>query len=160
MTSRGSQEIPSLLERLAATPDRVEVLVRDSDDMVLDADAEGEWSARTVLAHLRDDEFMVMRLRLERMLVEHEPELAPFDEKAWAASRNTGRDSCDELLSDFRTQREASVAIVKTLTTDDWRRIGLQPEYGSFDIHWWLEHCLDHDNNHLNQIESALAQNS
>jgi len=156
-TLTGSRNTSDLLAEFTAIPGRLAEAVASASDDALDSAPEDEWTARTVLAHLRDDEFMVMRLRLERMLVEHEPELAPFDEKAWAASRNTGRDSCDELLSDFRTQREASVAIVKTLTTDDWRRTGLQPEYGSFDIHWWLEHCLDHDNNHLTQIKTTLA---
>ena len=156
-TLSGSRNTSGLITEFTAIPDRLtEALASVSDD-ALDSAPEGEWTARTVLAHLRDDEFMVMRLRLERMLVENEPELAPFDEKAWAASRNTGRDSRDNLLSDFRTQREASVAILKTLTPNDWRRIGLQPEYGSFDIHWWLEHWLDHDNNHLAQITSTLS---
>ena len=158
MTSRGSQEIPSLLEGLAATPDRVEVLVRDSDDMALDADAEGEWSARTVLAHLRDDEFMVMRSRLVRMTVEDHPTLAPFDEKAWAASRWKGRDTVDELLADFRLQREVTMMTLRRLEDDDWRRTGLQPEYGAFDVHWWVEHWLEHDETHIAQIGSALGQ--
>ena len=158
MTSRGSQEIPSLLERLAATPDRVEVLVRDSDDMVLDADAEGEWSARTVLAHLRDDEFMVMRSRLVRMTVEDHPTLAPFDEKAWATSRWKGRDTVDELLADFRLQREVTMMGLRRLEGDDWLRTGLQPEYGAFDVHWWVEHWLEHDDTHVAQITAVLAK--
>ncbi|MFQ5382585.1 MAG: DinB family protein [Dehalococcoidia bacterium] len=154
----GSRNTSGVIAELAAVPDRLARAIAPASDAALDSAPEGEWTARTVLAHLRDDEFMVMRLRLERMLVENEPELAPFDERAWAVSRNTSRDSRDDLLSDFRTQRGASVAILKTLAPDDWRRVGHQPEIGSFDIHWWLEHWLDHDNNHLAQIESALAQ--
>ena len=158
MTSRGSQKIPSLLERLAATPDRVEVLVRDSDDTALGADAEGEWSARTVLAHLRDDEFMVMRSRLVRMTVEDHPTLAPFDEKAWATLRWKGRDTVDELLADFRLQREVTMMGLRRLEGDDWLRTGLQPEYGAFDVHWWVEHWLEHDDTHVAQITAALAK--
>ena len=158
MTSRGTQEIPSLLEGLAATPDRQEVLARGAADSALDAAPEGEWSARTVLAHLRDDEFMVMRLRLERMTVEDHPTLAPFDEKAWAASRWQGRDTVDELLADFRLQREVTMMILRRLEDDDWRRTGLQPEFGAFDVHWWVEHWLEHDETHLAQISAVLGQ--
>ncbi len=158
MTSRGTQEIPSLLQGLAATPDRLEALVRDADDNALDAAPEGEWSARTVLAHLRDDEFMVMRLRLERMTVEDHPTLAPFDEKAWAASRWQGRDTVDELLADFRLQREASMMILRRLEADDWKRTGTQPEYGAFDVHWWVEQGLEHDETHVAQISAVLAK--
>ncbi len=158
MTSRGTQEIPSLLQGLAATPDRLEALVRGADDNALDAAPEDEWSARTVLAHLRDDEFMVMRLRLERMTVEDHPTLAPFDEKAWAASRWRGRDTVDELLADFRLQREVTMMILRRLEADDWRRMGLQPEFGAFDVHWWVENALEHDETHIAQISSALAK--
>ncbi len=158
MTSRGTQEIPSLIEGLAATLDRLEALVRGAADNALDAAPEGEWSARTVLAHLRDDEFMVMRLRLERMTVEDHPTLTPFDEKAWAASRWQGRDTVDELLADFRLQREVTMMILRRLEDDDWRRTGLQPEFGDFDVHWWVEHWLEHDETHLAQISAVLGQ--
>ncbi len=159
-TLSGSRNTTELLTDFAAIPDRLDEAVASASDDRLDAAPEGEWTARTVLAHLRDDEFMVMRLRFERMLVEHEPDLVPFDEKAWAASRNTNRDSREQLLAGFRLQRQASVAILNTLAPGDWRRIGRQPEIGAFDIHRWLEHCLGHDNNHLAQITSALSEAS
>ena len=158
MTSRGTQEIPSLLEGLAVTPDRLQAAVRDADDGALDAAPDGEWSARTVLAHFRDDEFMVMRSRLVRMTVEDHPTLAPFDETAWAASRWKGRDTADELLADFRLQREVTMMGLRRLESDDWLRTGLQPEFGDFDVHWWVEHWLEHDETHVAQITAALAK--
>ncbi len=157
-TSRGSRDIPSLLEGLAATPDRLEAVTRGADDGALDAAPAGEWSARTVLAHLRDDEFMVTRLRLARMTVEEHPTLAPFDEGAWASSRWSGRDGLQELLSDFRLQREASMMVLRRLEASDWLRTGSQPELGAFDVHWWVEHWLEHDETHVAQITAALAK--
>lgn len=156
-TLHGIADIASLLADLAAMPDRLLDVVAGVDDDRLDVAAEGEWSARTVLAHLRDDEFMVERLRLERMLVEDEPDLAPFDEKAWADARFTSRDATDDLLADFRLHREASIAIFRTLRPEEWLRTGFQPEYGAFDIHWWLQNWLEHDETHLEQIRAALA---
>jgi hypothetical protein len=157
-TSRGSRDIASLLEGLAATPDRLEAATRNAGDDALDAAPAGEWSARTVLAHLRDDEFMVTRLRLARMTVEEHPTLAPFDEGAWASSRWRGRDTHQELIADFRLQREASMMTLRRLEASDWLRTGLQPEYGAFDIHWWVEHWLEHDETFIAQISSALAK--
>jgi hypothetical protein len=158
MTLRGTRETRPLLEALSATPDRLEALTRDAGDVALDAAPEGEWSARTVLAHLRDDEFMVMRLRLERMMVEDNPSLAPFDERAWAARRWKGRDALPELLADFRLQRDATLMLVRRLEGDNWLRTASQPEYGAFDVHWWAEHWLEHDETHVAQIGSALTE--
>jgi hypothetical protein len=156
--TRGSHDLSTLVETLASTPDLLEAAVRGTEQAALDSAPEGEWSVRTILAHLRDDEFMVMRVRLARMTVEEHPTLTPFDEKAWAASRWTGRDGAEELLADFRLQREASMMVVRRLEDDDWKRTGLQPEIGVFDAHWWLEHWVHHDEIHLAQIKKTLAK--
>ena len=95
-TSRGSRDIPSLLEGLAATPDRLEAVTRGAGDDTLDDAPDGEWSARTVLAHLRDDEFMVMRLRLARMIVEEHP-------RSRRSMRGRGRSRDGAVATGFRS---------------------------------------------------------
>jgi hypothetical protein len=91
------------------------------------------------------------------MLLEDHPTLAPFDEQAWAASPWKARDPAVQLLDDFRLQREASLTVLRRLRPDDWRRSGFQPEYGEFDVHWHVDHWLEHDDLHLAQIEATLA---
>ena len=155
---RGSLDPATLLARLAESPDRVAAAVRGaSDDALGRAPAPGEWSARTVLAHLRDDEFMVMNIRAVRMLVEDNPALAPFDEQAWAATRWRGADGVDDLVEGFRQHRNATLAALARATPEQWRRTGSQPEIGSFDLLWWMEHTLEHDEDHIAQLERALA---
>jgi len=63
-------ETDALLERLAATPRRLAQLVAEASDAALDAAPPGEWSAREVLAHLRDLELLVWRTGLARILAE------------------------------------------------------------------------------------------
>lgn len=118
--------------------------------------AEGEWTIREILAHLVDDEMYVMRTRLERIIKEERPHLAPHDEQAWYASRNTSRDALDDLLADFATQRAASLGIVTMLRESDWAKEGYQPEYGVFTAEKWLTHWVDHDTVHIKQIERTL----
>ncbi len=118
--------------------------------------ASSDWSIREILAHLVDDEMYVMWTRLERMIREDRPFLAPHDEKGWYASRNTTRDHVTELLSDFGLQRAASLGIITMLRESDWAREGHQPEYGFFTVEQWLTHWVAHDTTHLRQIESTL----
>ncbi len=118
--------------------------------------ATSDWSIREILAHLVDDEMYVMRTRLERMIKEDRPSLAPHDEKGWHANRNTTRDRVSELLSDFDLQRAASLGIITMLRESDWAREGHQPEYGFFTAEEWLTHWVAHDTTHLRQIESTL----
>lgn len=154
---RGTGDFASLVAELAASPDRLQELVAGAPNGSLDRVYGDEWPARTVMAHLRDDEFLCTRLRLERMLAEERPQLTPFDEKAWAATRFTGRDGTEVILGDFRAQREATLSILRCLTPERLGRTGFQPEYGEFDVLWWLEHWVEHDRTHLEQIRAALA---
>jgi hypothetical protein len=154
---RGGGDRAALGAALAATPDRLRAAVAGATDEALDRPpAPGEWPARTVLAHLRDDEFMVIRLRIERIVVEDEPALVPFDEQAWAAARWRGADALEALLDGFALQRRATVAILERLDDASWRRLGRQPEIGTFDLHWWVEHALTHDEAHVAQAARAL----
>src|SRR5437660_1035934 len=141
---------------IEATNAALSSLVADLDDAALDfRPTQDEWSIREILAHLVDDEMYVMRTRLERMIKEDRPSLAPHDEKRWYASRNTTRDTLAELLSDFAVQRAASLGIIKMLRESDWVRGGYQPEYGLFTAQEWLAHWVAHDSTHLRQIEDT-----
>jgi uncharacterized damage-inducible protein DinB len=132
-------------------------LTSSLSDLALDSrPAASDWSIREILAHLVDDEMYVMRTRLERIIEEDRPSLAPHDEKRWYASRNTSRDNVTELLRDFGQQRVASLGIITMLRESDWAREGYQPEYGFFTAEVWLTHWVAHDTAHIRQIEGNL----
>ena len=145
-----------LIEELRITPMRLMAVTRRASNFELDRPSEFSPTARTILAFLRDAEFMVMRLRVERILVEDCPTLAPFDEQAWAKTRWKGRDGLSQLLEDFRTQREASIAILERLTESDWMRETTQVEIGVFDLLWWVEHWASRDREHIVQLHRIL----
>ena len=146
-----------LISALEQTHTNLMRMTSSLPDFALDFRATpGEWSSREILAHLVDDEMYVMRTRLERILKEDRPSLAPHDEKHWYANRNTTRDALDELLSDFAVQRAASLGIIKMLREEDWVRQGYQPEYGLFSAQEWLTRWVAHDTTHLRQIQSNL----
>lgn len=141
------EQTPSILARLTA----------ELPDAALDFRTDAEaWSIREILAHLVDDEMYVMRTRMERILKEDMPLLAPHDEKKWYATRNTTRDQIAELLEDFALQRSASLGILRMLRESDWTRQGRQPEYGVFTAEEWLGHWVEHDTTHIEQISRTV----
>lgn len=143
-----------ILEKTHATLARLTTAL---DDAALDFRfAPDEWNIREILAHLVDDEMYVMRTRLERMIKEDRPDLAPHDEKHWHAHRNKTRDDIEELLTDFDLQRRASLGILGMLRESDWAREGYQPEIGVFNAEEWLSHWVEHDTVHIKQIESTI----
>ncbi len=142
---------------LAQTHPTLTRLTATQSDATLDFHPQADaWSIREILAHLVDDEMYVMRTRLVRMLQEEMPLLIPHDEKKWYATRNTSRDHIGELLSDFATQRAASLGILHMLSKDDWERQGNQPEYGILTVAMWVDHWIEHDTTHIAQISETL----
>jgi hypothetical protein len=149
-----------LVERLASTPAQLSSMLANVSDGRLDAAPEGEWTPRIVLAHLRDDEYLVMRQRLARMLVEDTPVFPDFDEKAWAVTRNHARDHLQQLLDDFALQRAASIAVLRALDDPQWERPGRHETSGDYTVHTWVEHWVEHDETHVAQIRRALGNGS
>jgi len=147
------------IARLAATPKLLAQIVVEASDELLDRlPAAGEWPPRVVLAHFRDDEYLCMRLGLERALAEDRPEVVLLDGAGWVAMRNTTRDSRATLLGDFALQRQASVSILGMLRVNEWeRRLGSAGR-GEFTIAQFLDAWLQHDAEHLAQIERALGE--
>ncbi len=142
-----------LIEALAQTHQTLVGLTSSQSDAALDfRPTPDAWSTREILAHLVDDEMFVMRTRLERIIKENRPHLAPHDEQAWYASRNTARDALSDLLADFATQRAASLGIIAMLRETDWAREGYHPEIGGFTAEGWLAHWVEHDTTHIRQI--------
>lgn len=150
--------VEQAIAQLAETPSTLAHLLAEAREDVLDSAELGGWSARTIVAHLRDDEAMVMRMRLVRLLTEDEPWLPDFDQEAWAASRSTARDRKDHLLADFALQRQASLNLLRRVTVPEWERAGQHEVNGRLTVADWVEHWAEHDAEHIRQLELALGE--
>lgn len=147
------------IDLLSATPKTLAHLVAEASDELLDTVvAPGEWTARTILAHLRDDEFLCMRVCVERALAEEKPSVALLDGADWVGERNQTRDRKEWLLADFALQRQASVSILRALRPAEWERRMHHAEHGEFTISQFLDAWLRHDAEHVAQLERAVGE--
>jgi hypothetical protein len=147
-----------LIGRLAATPGAVANLVAEATDASLDAAAPGEWSARTILAHFRDDEFLCMRVALERTLAEDLPVVNFIEGHDWEPGRNRSRDRKEWLLADFALQRQATLGILRLLRPEDWDRRARRSEGPEFTVAQFVAAWAKHDDEHLRQLEAAVGE--
>jgi hypothetical protein len=142
---------------LEATPGALANIVLEASEADLDRAAAGEWSARTVLAHVRDYEHLVMRMRVARMVAEDAPVFPDFDETRWEAARNRGRDRKEQLLADLALQRRASLDLLRSLGPGDWHRTGTHEAGKRWTVESWVSHWAEHDRLHIEQLERALG---
>lgn len=151
-------DLQKALAQLAATPSRLAHLTVESTDEDLDAAPEGEWSARVVLAHLRDAESLEFRVGLERLVAEPHPALYFLPPDEWERNRNRERDDKSVLLGDFALQRQASLNLITTMRDSDWEQTAPGPRDEPITASQFVQIWAGHDAAHLGQIEALLGE--
>lgn len=152
-----SKAMNELIDQLSETPRSLAQLAAEVSDEVLDAVVGNSWSPRVVLAHLRDVEFLEMRLAVERMLAEENPALVFLQAEGWAATRNRTRDRKEWLLGEFALQRQASVSILRALRPEDIERHGRIGDRDPMTVRDFVGFWIRHDSAHVAQLEGLLG---
>ena len=122
-------------------------------DEELDRSATGEWTPRQIAHHLADSE-MMSAIRIRRLLVEAEPVLFGYDEKAFAERLTSDRPIAPS-LEVMRYVRESSAQILDRLTEADWHRTGTHSESGPYSVEDWLTIYAAHGHDHATQIKRS-----
>ncbi len=170
----GDRPLTDRLGRMGRTPEDVAGLIRGRDEAIR-RPAEDGWSALEAVCHLRDiDDISLLRFRM--MLQMDEPmvpaSVMPDDREAWglieegaalidparwARDRQYLRSDPQEALDAFRRLRSDLLTFLDHLRDDQWSRGSIHPTFGRLSYEDWTALLSWHDDNHVAQIESALA---
>jgi hypothetical protein len=116
--------------------------------------APGKWSAREILCHLADCEF-VFAFRLRQTLAEPHHVIQPFDQDLWA--RNYAAYDVPSALAVFTAVRNFNLMLIASLPADAFSKPVTHPERGTMTFQSIVETMGGHDLNHLGQIEKIAA---
>jgi uncharacterized damage-inducible protein DinB len=116
----------------------------------------GKWSAGEILAHLADCE-IVTGWRVRQILGAPGTSLQAFDQDGWAAAGHYEKRDARKSLEQFRAAREGNLALLKTLTPEQWKHHGTHAERGVETIEHIVRMMAGHDLNHLGQVERIVA---
>ncbi len=152
MTADVDQARRGLLARLAENPARIAAAARG----VAAAESRsgtppGEWTPREVAAHLAAVEADVFQPRLDQLA----SEVAPV----WAWTEPGPLDTPDTAtlegaLETFADLRSGTLAHVTGLDEAGWSRTGTHATYGRLDVAGVLGVIVDHDDEHLRDLEA------
>ena len=141
------------VEAIATTPARVRELCGDLTDEQAGREPEpGEWSAREVIGHLFDVD-IVYGFRWRLILTEENPSYPGYDEKGWAP---LARLPLWQMINAWESLRAANVALLRSLTEEQWQRVGRHGEQGEETIEVMARKIVGHDIAHVNQLARAL----
>jgi hypothetical protein len=119
--------------------------------------APDKWSVSEILAHLADGE-IVGAFRLRLILGAPGSPIVAYDQDAWVTSGHYDTRDPRKSVDQFRVLREANLALLESITPDQWKQYGVQSERGTESIEHIVRMFAGHDLNHLRQIESILAR--
>ena len=117
--------------------------------------AADKWSASEIVAHLVDAE-IVIGFRMRLILGAPGTPIAAYDQDSWVTSGHYEKRDPRKSVEQFGVVREANLALLKSLTPEQWKHYGMQSERGQETIEHIVRMTAGHDMNHLQQIERIL----
>jgi len=114
--------------------------------------AEKKWCLREIACHLLDEELEDFRARLKHTLETPEQPLPPIDPEGWVTSRKYMEHDFDKAVIDFLSEREQSVAWLRSLHNPAWKNAHPHPKFGPLSAEMFLANWLAHDYLHIRQI--------
>jgi hypothetical protein len=142
----------------AATAKKLERLIKGVPAAKLrKRPAPDKWSVSEILAHLADGE-IVGGFRMRLILGAPGTPVTPFDQDAWVKAGHYEKREPRKSLELFRTVREANLALLKSLTPEQWQHYGMHAERGQESIEHIVRMFAGHDINHMQQIERILKK--
>lgn len=145
------------LKLQASTPKKLERLIKGvSPAKLRKKPAPEKWSIAEIIAHLADVE-IVVGWRMRSILGAPGTEVQAYDQDAWNTNLHYDKRDVRKDLIQQRVNREANLALLKTLTPEQWKHFGMHSERGQESIEHIVKMMAGHDLNHIQQIERILA---
>jgi len=140
----------------AATAEKLERLIEGVPTSELrKRPAADKWSVSEIVAHL-DDAEIVTGFRIRMILGAPGASISAYDQDSWVTSGHYEKRYPRKSVEQFRVVREANLALLKSLTPEQWKHYGMHSERGRETIEHIVRMAAGHDINHLQQIERIL----
>jgi len=140
----------AIVERATALPDRLAAAARAAPP---EPPAPGEWAPTDIVRHLIAVEEEVWHPRLRQLIAEDEPRWAWVEPDRWQGSPDA---SLDELLATYADRRATTLTLLDDLARDGWSKTGVHATFGRLDATGLMQKALDHDEEHIASLGSAL----
>jgi len=146
------------IRTLGLLPDRLRAAVAGLDDLQLDTPyREDGWTVRQVVHHLADSHANAY-IRFKLALTEDWPTIKTYDEAAWASLPDSRWLPVDGSLAFVEALHGRWVALLETLTDEDFRKGYIHPERGRQNLANALAMNDWHSRHHIAHITGLRAR--
>ncbi len=146
------------LKLQAAAPARLAKLLKGvSPAKARKRPAPDKWSISEIVAHIADTE-LVGGYRMRAILGQPGTPIIGFDQDTWVTALHYDKRNLKNSFAQYRALREANLALLKSLTPEQWKHAGLHNERGEESVETIARMFSGHDINHIEQIERILTK--
>jgi uncharacterized damage-inducible protein DinB len=147
-----------IIEALRLLPERLRQEVAGlSDAQLRFRPGDGQWSLKEVIGHLRDFA-EIDHDRLVRMITQERPVLPGYDQEELAREHNHQEADLQAVLDELASIRQRTVHVLTELVDANWARTGRHVERGTFSIRQHVDHLVEHEALHLEQVRALKQQ--
>lgn len=123
-----------------------------------DGEGEAQWSPKEQLAHLAEME-TAYRAWVERALAEDDPDVTNVrGERPAIPLTDAPAHGVDALAAQLREQRSRTLALIRSMTPQQFDRTASQAMFGRLTVIQWLRSYYRHDRMHRDQIAGRDPQ--
>ena len=145
------------LDDVATTPANLRAAVKGLSEAQLDTPYRpGGWTVRQVVHHMPDSH-MNSYVRFKLALTEDEPTIKTYAEDRWAELADTKATPIGVSLTLFDSLHDRWVRLMRSLTTEDWKRSFRHPDLGPMSLEKALALYAWHGRHHVTHI-TALRE--
>jgi hypothetical protein len=154
LLSYGEGKEPLRLQQ--AAPKKLALLLKGkTGKQLMRRPAPDKWSVAEIVAHLADAE-LAISWRIRQILSNNAVPIQAYDQDVWAKTFDYAHRDPRQSLANFRTLREANVALLKFVPRKLWDNYGIHEERGNESVSHVVRMVAGHDLNHLQQIQRIL----
>jgi hypothetical protein len=154
LLSYGEGKEPLRLQQ--AAPKKLALLLKGkTGKQLMRRPAPDKWSVAEIVAHLADAE-LAISWRIRQILSNNAVPIQAYDQDLWAKTFDYARRDPRQSLANFRTLREANVALLKSVPRKLWDNYAVHEERGNESVSHVVRMVAGHDLNHLQQIQRIL----
>lgn len=154
------EERGAFIAEIAAAPGHFRQAVQGLDDAQLDTPYRpGGWTVRQVIHHVPDSH-MNSYCRFRLALTEDNPTIKPYEEAKWAELPDARTAPVGPSLQLLESLHSRWVALLSSLSDDQWARTFRHPELGSMRLDTTLAlyawHCRHHAS-HIRNLRQRMG---
>jgi uncharacterized damage-inducible protein DinB len=142
----------NFLDEIAQTPAKLRAAVKGLSEPQLDTPYRpGGWTVRQVLHHVPDSHLNAY-VRFKLALTENEPTIKPYAEDRWAELADTKTTPPEVSLTLLESLHDRWVRLLRSLTSEEWKRTFLHPELGAMTLEKTLALYAWHGRHHVAHV--------